>query len=1075
MKHWKRILALLLSALLSLTSLSGSVSATEETEEEKQSEESVINEQISVDEESHEETDEIESSDDDSIELASEIIDSGTCGENLSWTLDSDGSLVISGSGEMYDWGGDRSPLCKHSQMYSVTIGDGVTSIGTNAFIDCKSLKDVEIPASVTSIGAGAFANCSSLTNIVIPDSVTGISNAVFGGCSSLTNIVIPDNVTSIGDNAFSGCNSLTKIEFPDSLTSIGEGAFMDCSSLTNIVVPDNVTSIGTCAFERCINLKSVKIPTGLTSIGVNPFEGCDGITLMITGSGPLPDFASAGCSFFDGITEVIISEGVTSIGDEAFSHSTSLVSITIPNSVTSIGKGAFSQCSSLISITIPEGVTSIGADTFTWCENLTSVRIPASVTSIGAGAFMGSGPDVYFAGSEKEWKQATSNGDIALSDELVHFYDGKTFSSPQYVWEENERGYSVTATAICDQDPTFQITETVEASSEITLNSTCTEDGVLQYVASFSESYFATQIKTVSIPATGHDYELDRWKWDQDHSSAIATFVCRNDQTHTESVDAHVESEEFEYGIRYTASVIGPDGLVYTDTVDNRTVGGKCGNDIQWALYNSGILVITGTGEMSDFKISGYSYNPPWYRNYNNVIKQVIISDGITSIGTYAFISCWNLREIKIPDSVKRIGNNAFEACTSLESIILPNGVESIEADAITYCYELSSIELPSSMSSIGIGNFSNCGKLKAVYYTGTQTQWGDLRNQFSAIESLSQRTTIHYDCDRMNPRDLQTAIVSDIEDQSYACSEIKPEVIVTLDDTVLIEGLDYSTVYSDNINIGTGTVTITGIGYYTGQIIKTFEIVPVVLSKTIALSATSYTYTGKANEPTVTINGLTQGVDFDVTYSNNINAGKATVTVSGIGNYSGSITKTFTIKPKAVTPSVTLSKAAYTFDGKAKNPSVTVKAGTKKLTASDYTVTYAKGRKNVGKYAVKVTLKGNYSGSKTVYFKINPKGTTLATSTAASKAITVKWKKQSAKMASTRISGYQIQVATNSKFTKNKKTVTVKGYSSTSKKVTKLKGKTKYYIRIRTYKTVSGTQYYSPWSKVKTVTTKK
>ena len=175
-----------------------------------------------------------------------------------------------------------------------------------------------------------------------------------------------------------------------------------------------------------------------------------------------------------------------------------------------------------------------------------------------------------------------------------------------------------------------------------------------------------------------------------------------------------------------------------------------------------------------------------------------------------------------------------------------------------------------------------------------------------------------------------------------------------------------------------------------------------------------------------------------------------------------------------KSITPKVTLSATSYVYNGKQRKPTVTVKDGTKKLTTSDYTVKYASGRKNVGKYSVKVTLKGNYAGSKTVYFKINPKGTTLKSLTGVSKGITVKWNKQSGKMSTTRITGYEIWLATNSTFTKNKKTVTVKGYSNVSKKVTKLKAKTKYYVKIRTYKTINGTKYYSKWSKALTAKTK-
>ena len=180
------------------------------------------------------------------------------------------------------------------------------------------------------------------------------------------------------------------------------------------------------------------------------------------------------------------------------------------------------------------------------------------------------------------------------------------------------------------------------------------------------------------------------------------------------------------------------------------------------------------------------------------------------------------------------------------------------------------------------------------------------------------------------------------------------------------------------------------------------------------------------------------------------------------------------FKILPKKITPKVTLAKSSLTYNGKDQKPTITVKDGDKTIKSTDYTATYASGRKNVGKYWVKIKLKNNYIGEATINFKIVPKGTSLGTMKRAKKAITVKWKKQSAKMSTSRITGYEIQLATNSSFTKNKKTVTVKGYKSTSKKVKKLKGKKKYYVRVRTYKKVSGATYKSPWSKTKTIKTK-
>ncbi|MGN0533985.1 MAG: fibronectin type III domain-containing protein [Eubacterium sp.] len=165
-----------------------------------------------------------------------------------------------------------------------------------------------------------------------------------------------------------------------------------------------------------------------------------------------------------------------------------------------------------------------------------------------------------------------------------------------------------------------------------------------------------------------------------------------------------------------------------------------------------------------------------------------------------------------------------------------------------------------------------------------------------------------------------------------------------------------------------------------------------------------------------------------------------------------------------------ISLSATSYTYDGKVKKPSVKVVGSNgKAISSSNYTVSYASGRKNVGKYAVKITFKGNYSGTKTLYFTIKPKATSISSVSAGSKKFTVKWKKQA-----TQTTGYQIQYSTNSKFSKAK-TVTVSKNSTTSKTVSKLSGKKKYYVRVRTYKTVGSTKYYSAWSKAKAVTTKK
>ena len=179
-------------------------------------------------------------------------------------------------------------------------------------------------------------------------------------------------------------------------------------------------------------------------------------------------------------------------------------------------------------------------------------------------------------------------------------------------------------------------------------------------------------------------------------------------------------------------------------------------------------------------------------------------------------------------------------------------------------------------------------------------------------------------------------------------------------------------------------------------------------------------------------------------------------------------------TVIPKV--SSIKLSATSYTYDGKVKTPSVIVKdsKGKTLVNNKDYTVSYASGRKSVGQYAVKITFKGNYTGTNTVYFAIKPKATSISSPSAISKGLTAKWKKQTSQT-----TGYQVQIATNSKFTKGVKSYTVSKNKTVSKKITKLKGKKKYYVRVRTYKTVKvngkSTKIYSSWSKAEAVKTKK
>ena len=356
------------------------------------------------------------------------VLLSGTCGNNVKWTLDIEaGVLEITGVGEMIGWeyGSDFPWYAHRSNIKSVTIGDGVTHIARYAFEDCTELSSVTIPNSVTSIGNWAFENCTGLTNITIPDSMKIIGSGAFQSCTGLKTITIPDSVTSIGDDAFQNCTGLKTITIPDSVTSIGNHAFYKTGYYNEISNwTDDVLFIGNHLIEAKNTISGAySIKPGTKTIAGRAFHDCTGLTSIT-----IPDsVTNIGWGAFNactGLTSITISNGVTSIGPDAFRNCTGLTSIIIPDSMKIIGSGAFQSCTGLKTITIPDSVTSIGDDAFQNCTGLKTITIPDSVTSIGNHAFYKTGyyneisnwtDDVLFIGNHLIEAKNTISGAYSI------------------------------------------------------------------------------------------------------------------------------------------------------------------------------------------------------------------------------------------------------------------------------------------------------------------------------------------------------------------------------------------------------------------------------------------------------------------------------------------------------------------------------------------------------------------------------------------------------------------------------------------------------------------------------------
>ena len=283
------------------------------------------------------------------------VVISGRCGDSITWTLDDSGNLTLSGSGEMWNYGYDTSPF-KDYGIKTVTIGDGITSIGRWAFYGCNGLTELTLPNSVTSIGNYVFCGCSGLTKLTLPNSVTSIGDSAFAYCSGLTELTLPNSVTSIVNCAFYGCSGLTELTLPSSVTGIGDSAFAYCRGLTELTLSNSVASIEDGAFFCCSGLTELTLPNSVTSIGESAFYGCSGLT------------------------ELTLPSSVTSIGESAFYGCSGLTELTLPNSVTSIGESAFSGCSGLTELTLSNSVASIGNYAFYGCSGMSKITSLAEI-----------------------------------------------------------------------------------------------------------------------------------------------------------------------------------------------------------------------------------------------------------------------------------------------------------------------------------------------------------------------------------------------------------------------------------------------------------------------------------------------------------------------------------------------------------------------------------------------------------------------------------------------------------------------------------------------------------------------
>ena len=272
---------------------------------------------------------------------------SGKINNNLSWYLEPNGTLTVSGTGNIPAYSYDSSPWASYrNAIKKIVIGEGIVDIGNYAFIRCNYTTAVEFPTTLKRIGNYSFDNCRSVKEFNLPDGLISIGTNAFSECTAITSIVFPNTVTYVGSSVFSTCYNLEYVKLSSGMTTIPDSMFFNCDRLQTIIIPDSITKIEDTVFCGCDGLFSIMLPKQLSYLGVAVFSDCTKLQVIdVHESNP----------YFNATNGALFSEDMTKI--IAYPAGKTYTSYTIPEGVTTIGYGAFGGSRYLISVDFPNSL----------------------------------------------------------------------------------------------------------------------------------------------------------------------------------------------------------------------------------------------------------------------------------------------------------------------------------------------------------------------------------------------------------------------------------------------------------------------------------------------------------------------------------------------------------------------------------------------------------------------------------------------------------------------------------------------------------------------------------------------